>query len=78
MKLKKETFWFHENLKAASQEVVAVSTDEGQTLMTSHILRKNGQSKRHCSGQSILERPQTERLSREPEPFVESGESRFV
>ena len=40
MKLKKETFWFHEILNGAFQEVIAVSMDEGPSSMTSHQFAK--------------------------------------
>ena len=36
----KETFWFHEILSAAFQEVIAVSIDEGQIFITSHHFAK--------------------------------------
>ena len=40
VKLKKETFWFHEILSAAFQEVIAVSNEEDHVLMTSKIFGK--------------------------------------
>ena len=36
----KETFWFHEILNAAFQEVIAVSIDDGQILMNSRHFAK--------------------------------------